>query len=45
MKLTYENTEIEIVDLAGADVVTVSNPGGVTLNPDGSIDLPGDKLP
>ena len=25
MKLTYANPEIEIVDLAGADVVTASN--------------------
>ena len=25
MKLTYVNAEIEVVDLAGADVVTASN--------------------
>ena len=45
MKLTYTNAEIEVVDLAGADVVTASNPYGVTVNPDGTLDLPGDMFP
>ena len=47
MRLAYENAEIEIVKIAGDDLITTSGPinGGLIVNPDGSIDLPGDRFP